>query len=65
MEGDNSPRITLRGEFLRAERFAARAVRAERQVAEVRRYAEMTLDSISIERRGMAQDVLAILDGAE
>ncbi len=38
---------------------------AEGALAEVRRYAELTLDSISIERRGMAQDVLDILDGGE
>ncbi len=30
---------------------------------QVRRYCEMTLTSISVERQGMAQDVLAILDG--
>ncbi len=38
---------------------------AEAALAEVRRYAELTLDSISVERSGMAQDVLDILDGGE
>lgn len=30
-------------------------------LADVRRYAQLTLDSCSLERRGMAEDVLAIL----
>ena len=46
-------------------RMVERAATAEAVLAEVRRYAELTLDSISIERRGMAQDVLDILDGGE
>jgi hypothetical protein len=37
---------------------------AAQVLADLRRYAQLTLDSCSVERAGMAEDVLAILGGA-
>lgn len=47
-----------------AERDRARATGAvlEQQVSAITRYATLTLDSISVERCGMAEDILSLLD---
>jgi hypothetical protein len=43
--------------------YAARSPRLWARVANVRRYAELMVDSTSVDRAEMARDVLDILDG--
>lgn len=44
---DSTPRVTLRGEFLRAERHLARAVEAESQVARLTALADRLADRLA------------------
>lgn len=58
MSDDTTARVTLRGEFLRAERHLARAVSAERKIAAVE--AELfALDALSTPEVTPSEDMRA------